>query len=443
MSLANESFRLERALINSIIFSIEPPIEIFDVISEEDFLRPGYRVIFAAIKNLAAKGMDIEKTLLRQEILVSGAGNQTDWEDALRDFDHFDLDSAPENILDHAMMIREKAQLRRYYMAGKKLMELAVKQEKGPDEIKSWLDSENHAIGCGLRSSEDFSLTDCLKDEILRLQEILDQNGVTGISSGYDNLDQVTAGFQRGELTVIAARPAMGKTALALNMALNAAQSGKKVYFMSLEMSRSQLTQRLLAISSEIPATSIKKAMLRDDQYETMGQVIAENLTTLTMTIADVPGADIAKIKMLARKMKNQDMVDIIFLDYLQLINGSAKNRNESREQTVSKVSATLKEIARELDIPVVALSQLNRRVEENSDKRPTLGSLRESGAIEQDADVVMLLYRDDYYNKDDSEYPGVLEIDVAKNRTGNTDVVQLKFIKELTKFQVIQEESG
>jgi len=127
----------------------------------------------------------------------------------------------------------------------------------------------------------------------------------------------------------------------------------------------------------------------------------------------------------------------------LQLINGSAKNRNESREQTVSKVSATLKEIARELDIPVVALSQLNRRVEENNYKRPTLGSLRESGAIEQDADVVMLLYRDDYYNKDDSEYPGVLEIDVAKNRTGNTDVVQLKFIKELTKFQVIQEESG
>lgn len=242
----------------------------------------------------------------------------------------------------------------------------------------------------------------------------------------------MTNGFNPSDLVILAARPAMGKTAFVLNLALNAAKINKSVLIFSLEMSSSQLLQRFIAIEAGIGLQKIRTGFLNENDWGRMG-LASETLMKTQLNIADLPNATVLEIRAVARRMKAAGKLDIIIIDYLQLIKNS-NGKSENRQQEISDISRSLKGIARELDVPIIALSQLSRAPEQRADRRPVLSDLRESGAIEQDADMVAFLYRDDYYNEE-SEAKGITEIIIGKQRNGPVGTVKLRFFHELTKF--------
>lgn len=271
-------------------------------------------------------------------------------------------------------------------------------------------------------------------EEYQRLEEIYRNADLySGITSGYPSLDKMISGFNPSDLIIIAARPSMGKTAFALNTAFNAANAGKSILIFSLEMSSSQILQRLLSIKSGIGIQKIKNGFLKDDDWKKLGNA-SNFLGNFHINIADIPNITVIEMRATARRMKAAGKLDMIIVDYLQLIKGS-NLRIENRQQEISEISRSLKGLARELDVPVIALSQLSRAVEQRADRRPMLSDLRDSGAIEQDADIVAFLYRDGYYNEKNDITNGDTEIIIGKQRNGPVGTVKLKFIPELAKF--------
>ncbi|UQZ34574.1 replicative DNA helicase [Paenibacillus sp. PK3_47] len=258
-------------------------------------------------------------------------------------------------------------------------------------------------------------------------------SGVTGLSSGFTDLDRLTSGFQRSDLIIVAARPSVGKTAFALNIAQNVAVSSKEtVAIFSLEMSAPQLVQRMICAEANLDANHMRTADFEEDDW-TKGAEAIGRLGESNILIDDSPTLTVYEIRNKCRRLKKQEGLGLIVIDYLQLISGTGK-RSENRQQEVSEISRTLKQIARELDVPVIALSQLSRGVEQRQDKRPMLSDLRESGSIEQDADIVAFLYRDDYYDKE-SEKKNIIEIIIAKQRNGPLGIAELVFLKQFNKF--------
>ena len=271
-------------------------------------------------------------------------------------------------------------------------------------------------------------------EEYQRLEEIYRNADLySGITSGYPSLDKMISGFNPSDLIIIAARPSMGKTAFALNTAFNAASAGKSILIFSLEMSSSQILQRLLSIKSGIGIQKIKNGFLKDDDWKKLGNA-SNFLGNFHINIADIPNITVIEMRATARRMKAAGKLDMIIVDYLQLIKGS-NLRIENRQQEISEISRSLKGLARELDVPIIALSQLSRAVEQRADRRPMLSDLRDSGAIEQDADIVAFLYRDGYYNEKNDITNGDTEIIIGKQRNGPVGTVKLKFIPELAKF--------
>lgn len=256
-------------------------------------------------------------------------------------------------------------------------------------------------------------------------------NGVTGVPTGYDDLDKMTSGFQKSDLIIVAARPSVGKTAFALNIAQSAAKKIKEtIAIFSLEMSEAQLVQRMVCAEGNIDATKMRTGFFESSDWEKMTEAVSA-LAETKIVIDDTPGINVYDIRSKCRRLKREQGLGMIVIDYLQLIGGK---RGENRQQEVSEISRMLKQIARELEVPVVALSQLSRNVEQRQDKRPMLSDLRESGSIEQDADIVAFLYRDDYYNQD-SEKKNIIEIIIAKQRNGPVGTVELVFLKQFNKF--------
>ena len=337
--------------------------------------------------------------------------------------------------MEYAKIVKEKATLRKLGEVGTKIVELAY---EGYEEVDNILDK---AEGLIFKISENadnkdlVSLKDVTAQEFVRLEKVYQNKGVaTGISSGYSDFDQMTSGFHESDLIILAARPAMGKTAFALNIALNAAmKSEKAVLLFSLEMSSSQLLQRLLAIEAGIALQKIRNGFLDPDDWGKLG-LASMKLSNSEINIADLPNVNVLEIRAIARRLKAAGKLDMIIIDYLQLIRGSS-SKGDSRQQEISEISRALKGIARELDIPIIALSQLSRAPEMRADRRPMLSDLRESGAIEQDADMVIFLYRDDYYNEE-SEDKGITEVIIGKQRNGPVGTVKLRYFHEYTKFE-------
>jgi len=265
--------------------------------------------------------------------------------------------------------------------------------------------------------------------------------GVTGISSGYDDLDRLTAGFQKNDLIIVAARPSVGKTAFALNIAQNVAvRLDETIAIFSLEMSASQLVGRMLTAQSNVDAGRMRTGHFEGDDWEKMSMAVGE-LSDANIFIDDTPGITVNEIRSKCRRLKKEKGLGMILIDYLQLIQGSGR-RGANRQEEVSQISRTLKQIARELEVPVIALSQLSRGVEQRQDKRPMMSDLRESGAIEQDADIVAFLYRDDYYDKE-SEKKNIIEIIISKQRNGPVGTVELAFLKNFNKFVSLDRSHG
>ena len=338
------------------------------------------------------------------------------------------------NIIEYAKIVKEKATLRRLGEVGTKIVELAYEGYEEVDNILDKAEGMIFKISENVDSKDLVSLKDVIAQEFVRLEKVYQNKGVaTGISSGFSDFDQMTSGFHPSDLIILAARPAMGKTAFALNLALNAAMKSKKgVLLFSLEMSSSQLLQRLLSIEAGIGLQKIRNGFLDPDDWGKLG-LASMKLSNSEINIADLPNVNVLEIRAIARRLKAAGKLDMIIIDYLQLIKGNS-TRGDNRQQEISEISRALKGIARELDIPIIALSQLSRATEQRADRRPMLSDLRESGAIEQDADMVMFLYRDDYYNEE-TEDKGITEVIIGKHRNGPTGTVKLRFFHELTKF--------
>ena len=336
---------------------------------------------------------------------------------------------------DYALTIKEKSALRQLIKAGEEIVREAYGDKKNVDEILDNAERKIFNVTAKSGGAEMEAVQPILKRAFEKIQLAVENKGKpTGVSSGFLDFDKVTSGLQKSDLILIAARPSMGKTAFALNIGLNAALRGNVVAIFSLEMSKEQLGQRLLSSHSGIDSHKLSTGQLTEDEIiEIAGTV--DTLSNIKLFIDDTAAISALELRSKARRLKNERGLNLIIIDYLQLMQGKSSRITEvNRQQEISEISRSLKALARELNIPVVALSQLSRNVELRADKRPLLSDLRESGSLEQDADIVMFLYREEYYNHE-TENVNLAELIVAKNRNGPTASIKLHFAREYMRF--------
>ncbi len=426
------SIEAEKSVLGGILLKPEIFGDIVEILGPNDFYKSGHKLVYEAMRELYNSGTEIDPIVVVNKLKKNEKFDDLVGEQLLYEIIS-DVPTAA-NILEYAKIVKEKATLRRLGEVGTKIVELAYEGYEEVDTILDKAEGMIFKISENVDSKDLVSLKDVIAQEFIRLEKVYQNKGVaTGISSGFSDFDQMTSGFHPSDLIILAARPAMGKTAFALNLALNAAmRSNKGVLLFSLEMSSSQLLQRLLSIEAGIGLQKIRNGFLDPDDWGKLG-LASMKLSNSEINIADLPNVNVLEIRAIARRLKAAGKLDMIVIDYLQLIKGSS-TRGDNRQQEISEISRALKGIARELDVPIIALSQLSRATEQRADRRPMLSDLRESGAIEQDADMVMFLYRDDYYNED-SEDKGLTEVIIGKQRNGPVGTVKLRFFHEYTKF--------
>ena len=427
------SLEAEKALIGGIFYNQELFEEIKDIVSAEDFYKIEHIAIYSAMEQVYSDSKGIDAILIDEEIKKSNSKNKEEILEVLSDI--LDEITSSYNLLEYANLIKEKAMLRRLGNVGAEITQLAYNDIRPAEDIIDIAESMVLNLSKKILKNSIVDMKTAGVDEIMRMERVSDNRGKTlGISTGFIDLDRMTSGLNNSDLIILAARPAMGKTAFALNLALNAGKEQKNVLVFSLEMPAQQLYQRLLSIESGIPQHKLKNVYLEEDEWTKL-TVATLNLSKTSIYVADLPYTNVLEIRSYARKMKSQKKLDLIIIDYLQLINGTGRGGSEfSRQQEISDISRSLKGLARELDVPVIALSQLSRAVESRVDKRPMLSDLRESGAIEQDADIVAFLYREEYYIPE-TENKGITELIIGKHRNGATGTVKLNFLSEFTKF--------
>lgn len=426
------SIDAERSVLAAILLNDENIPVASEIITAQDFYHTPHKLIYQAILDLSMARQRIDLVTLQDELTKRGHLEAIGGIVYLVSLQE-DL-PAIGFVEQHARIIRSKAMLRELINSAAHIISNCYDQND--ESIDAVLDEAEKVIFqiSGKRSTQSFvQLNIWLKKTFKHLSELKSHSkGITGIPSGYRKLDQLTSGFQKGDFVVLAARPSMGKTALALTMAASAAAEGIAVGFFSLEMSAEQLTLRLLSSESGIPHHHIRNATISSDEWLDLTKV-AGQLGDMKLFIDDTAMLDIMDLRAKARKLKAEHNLQLLVIDYLQLIH-SAK-RHENRHQEVSEISRALKALAKELEIPIISLAQLSRAVDSRMDKRPMLSDLRESGAIEQDADLIMFLYRESVYNQE-TENPALAELIIGKQRNGPTGTVHLHFAKEQTKFE-------
>ena len=426
------SLEAERSVLGGIFLKPDIFSEVIEIITSSDFYKMAHKLIFEVMQEIYSSGESIDPIIVMDRLKRKDKFDDIGGEAIFYEI----IEEVPTaaNILTYARIIKEKATLRKLGDIGTKIVEMTYEGYEDVDTILDKAEGMIFKVAESKESKDIVSLKEVVTNEFERLEQLLQNKGVTtGISSGFKHFDEMTSGFHPSDLVILAARPSMGKTAFALNLALNAAMKADKgVLVFSLEMSSSQLLQRLLAIEAGIGLQKIRNGFLGEDDWGKLG-IASGKLANAEINIADVPNVNVLEIRSIARRLKAAGKLDMILIDYLQLIKGTS-GKSDNRQQEISDISRSLKGIARELDIPIIALSQLSRAPEQRADRRPMLSDLRESGAIEQDADMVVFLYRDDYYN-DESEQRGITEVIIGKQRNGPVGTVNLKFFHEITKF--------
>ncbi len=426
------STEAEQSVIGSMIMDADAIRTAAGIISGDDFYNKKYGIVFDAMVELQGAGQPVDIITLQNKLKEKDAPPEVSSMEYVKDF----IDTVPTsaNVKYYANIVYEKAVLRRLIRTNEEIANMCYSEKEELNEILSITEKNIYSI-VQKRNTSDFVP---IRQVVINTLDMIEQaaktqGNVTGISTGFTDLDFYTAGFHPSELILIAARPAMGKTAFALNIALHAATRLKKsVALFSLEMSKEQLMLRLLAMESNVNSQNLRTGNLSDKDWSKIMEG-ADPLGNSRMFIDDTGSISIAELSSKCRKIKMEKGLDLIVIDYLQLMSGSGKT--DSRQQEVSEISRSLKALARELEVPVVALSQLSRKVEERPDHKPMLSDLRESGSIEQDADLVMFIYRDDYYNKD-TDKPNIAEIIIAKQRSGSVGNIDLAWIPEYTQFK-------
>ncbi|NBP44110.1 MAG: replicative DNA helicase [Betaproteobacteria bacterium] len=409
-----------------------------DVVAEADFYRYEHRLIFSAIQALVSSNRPADVITVFEHLQSMGKADEVGGLAQLNALAQF-VPSA-SNIRRYAEIVRERSILRRLVSVSDEIATSAFNPQGKP--VASVLDEAEQKIFNigeeGARMRQGFQSMENLVIELLdRVEEMsLHPSDITGVPTGFHDFDRMTSGLQSGDLVILAARPSMGKTALAINIAENVAiREGLPVAIFSMEMGAAQLAIRIVGSIGRIDQSRLRTGKLQDEEWPRLSESV-ERLREISLFIDETPGLTVSELRASARRLARRcGKLGLIVVDYLQLMSGSGSGDGENRATELGEISRGLKMLAKELQCPVIALSQLNRSVEQRNDKRPMMSDLRESGAIEQDADVIMFIYRDDYYNKDSKE-PGVAEVIIAKQRNGPTGTVKLAFLKPITKFE-------
>lgn len=426
----------ERAVIGAMLISETAVSAVAEKVEATDFYSETHRVVYVSMMKLYSRGEPIDQLTLTNELRSSGEFDRVGG----RAYVFQIVESVPTaaNAGRYADIVRGKALLRSVIDAGSRISEDAFRE---PEDVSEALDAAEQLIyGISNRSLRDHlsPVSELAPGALEMIQRLYEQEGeVTGVETGFEDLDKLTTGFHKSDLVVLAARPAMGKTAMALNAIWHAAGEKKApVAIFSLEMSKEQLVQRLISQTTRIPTQSLRSGNVKAEDWPKLLHGVAE-VSKAPIWIDDTAGVSLMEMRAKTRRLASQlnaaggPPLALIVVDYLQLMIG---NNRENRQQEIAEISRGLKVLARDLDVPVLAIAQLSRAVEARHDKRPMLSDLRDSGAIEQDADMVMFLYRDEYYNPD-SDDKGIAEVIVGKHRNGPTGKVQLAWLEQYTKF--------
>jgi replicative DNA helicase len=403
-------------------------------LTADDFYRPRHALIFRTMLRLKEKAEPeaIDAITVCDELKRESKLEEAGGQEYIHSLPTMVL--AMDSVRDYARIVRDHAMLRRLLGAAHEIQQKVVTDATDPRSLVEQAEQAIFAAGHHADSSQIRSIHDVLEEELDKLERLSKEGqSLTGTASGFKDLDEITGGFQPGNLIVLAARPAMGKSALAANVAENAAVDfGKTVALFSLEMSEGELAQRFIASRGKINGESLRKGRVRTDQWPKLLKA-TEKLSAAPLYVDDSSDIGVAELRAKARRLHQRDPLDLIIIDYLQLMR--AEDPRDGRVEQVGKMSRGLKILARELEVPVIAISQLSRAVESRPDKRPLMSDLRESGNIEQDADLVMFVYRDEYYNKENSEKPGIAEVIIGKHRNGPVGHVELTFLDRYPKF--------
>ena len=423
----------ERSVLGAMLFSPDAVVEAFGLLEPDHFYRPGHARIFGAMQALFEESEPIDEVTVQARLKEAGELESVGGASFLATLGDGVPSSA--NAGHYAKIVREQALKRRVIAVGSVMVSKGYSDTSDVEELIDDAESSIFQLNSDVDVRAYVPINETIKDAFVLLEKrCQDKTAITGVASGFNRLDHMTGGFQPSDLIIVAGRPSMGKTALALNMAQHAAVcEDKKVLIFSLEMSRDQLTMRMLCSEARIDSTRMRGGFLGDADWPKLSAA-ADSLSKASIHIDDTGAISLTEVRAKCRRIQAEKGLDLVIIDYLQLMRGKVKG-DSSREREISEISRGLKALARELDVPVIALSQLNRALEQRQDKRPMLSDLRESGAIEQDADVIAFVYRDDYYNAE-SEDRGLAEVIVGKQRNGATGKVKLSFLNQYTKFE-------
>ncbi len=432
------SAEAEQAVLGAMLLDQDAALRAAELVDDSMFYREGHRRIFRAMVALVERRVVIDHITLRDEMLRRGELEAAGGLDYLAEL----VDSVPTaaNLEFHARIVRDKAILRRLIETSTGIITEAYDGHSTATELLDVAESRIFKIS-QQRGDEGFTRIKEMLWPTMERIETLQRSGkaITGVPSGFIDLDSLTSGFQASELVVVAARPSMGKTAFCLNIAANAAAEGQGVAIFSLEMSKEALVQRMLTATARVDSHRVRQGTLRDSDFTQLARA-AGLLQTYQVWIDDTPSITLLEMRSKARRLKIDSDLKLVIVDYLQLMR--SPEYSENRVQEISDISRSLKALARELEIPVIALSQLSRASEQRGgERKPILSDLRESGAIEQDADIIMFIYRDEYYHKDSAD-KGLAEVIIAKQRNGPTGAVKLKFFGEYTRFDNLARDS-
>ena len=423
----------EQAVLGSMLTDNDAVMAAVEVLKEDAFYREDNKIIYQAILNLYSKSEPIDIITLKDELESMGKFEQVGGFEYLASLP--DKVPTTANVQKYIKIVEEKSVLRNLIKTANEIIDLGYNPTEDVEDIMAGAEKKIFDIIQNKNQKSYTPIKDVLIESFTKLEELYNQKSkITGVPTGFVDLDDKTAGLHGSDLILIAARPAMGKTAFALNIAANAAiRSNTPVAIFNLEMSKDQLVNRILCIEAMVDSNKIMTGKLEEDDWSKLASVVGP-ISDSGIYIDDTPGISIMEIRTKCRKLKMEKNIGLIVIDYIQLIQGSNNRKNGSREQEIAEISRSLKILAKELNVPVIALSQLSRAVEQRPDHRPMLSDLRESGSIEQDADIVMFLYRDDYYNPD-SEEKDISEVIIAKHRAGSTGTVKLLWMGNYTKF--------
>ena len=425
------SVESEQSILGSILLDKDAIITVAETITPTDFYKDAHRIIYESMMALNNKNEPIDMVTLTDELRKRGYLDDIGGVTYLTSLST--IVPTTSNVKYYAEIVKEKSVLRQLIKASNDIINLGYGSGENAEDVLDFAEKKIFDISQE-RTSDDFKpINQVLMDTYDMIESIYsNKSDVTGVTTGFKDLNKKINGLQRTDLILVAARPAMGKTAFALNLVQNAAIKGNaSVAVFSLEMSKEQLAQRMIAAQSNVELKKMKTGTLNDADWPRIISAMAV-MSDAKIFIDDTPGIKINELRSKCRKLKMEQGLDLVMIDYLQLMESDSKN--ESRQQEIAKISRSLKILAKELDCPVVALSQLSRAPEQRADHRPVLSDLRESGAIEQDADIVMFLYRDEYYHSD-SEKKDLAEIIIAKNRHGETGSVELVWMGSIQRF--------